>query len=77
MEKPKIDISEFLLNNFEIGQFIKLRTWTSHRLKIVDIGSVYFIVEHEDETLGWREIDCDWILSENQEEWESNKNSKT
>lgn len=77
MEKPKIDISEFLLNNFKIGQFIKLRTWTSHRLKIVDIGSVYFIVEHEDETLGWREIDCDWILSENQEEWESNKDSKT
>jgi hypothetical protein len=69
MEKPSVDLSDFLTNTFEVGQFIKLRTWTTHRLKIIDKGSIYFIIEHEDRTLGWREIDCDWILSGNQEDW--------
>lgn len=71
MEKQKIDLSAVLFNTFEVGQFIKLSTWDTHRLKIIDIGSIYFIVEHEDKTLGWREIDCDWVLSENQEDWET------
>jgi hypothetical protein len=51
----------FFKDNFEVGDFIKLKTWTEHKLKIVDIGSIYIIVEHPDKSLGWRYIDCDWV----------------
>jgi len=70
MLTPKeTNIYDFMPHFFEVGKFIKLKTWDKYRLKIIDKGSIYFIVEHEDGTLGWSEIDCDWMLSENQEDW--------
>lgn len=67
-----MDLTGILKNTFQIGQFIQTGNWTKHRLKIVDIGTIYFIVEHNDRTLGWREIQsCNWRLAENQKDWTS------
>lgn len=46
---------------FKIGEYIKRYGWKNHKLKIVDIGSFYFIVETPDGTIGYREIDNEWF----------------
>jgi len=52
-----------LHTKFRIGDSIKLPEWESeYFLKIIDIGTIYFIVEQMDATIGWREIKSDWQL---------------
>ncbi len=57
---------ETFRKEFKIGDEIALPNWGGHKLKLVDIGSIYIIVEIQDEfmnepELGHREIACDWI----------------
>ena len=46
---------------FKICDYIKRYGWTKYKLKIIDIGSFYFIVEKPDGTLGHSEIDNEWF----------------
>jgi hypothetical protein len=48
-------------DNFQKGDFIKLKTWGIYKIKVIDIGDEFIIIEHEDKSLGWRYIDCDWV----------------
>jgi hypothetical protein len=47
---------------FNIGDRIKLPKWKHYHLKVIDVGSIYYIVEVPDGTIGHREINCDWQI---------------
>ena len=48
-------------SEFKIGDYIKRYGWKKYKVKIIDIGSFYFIVEKPDGTLGHSEIDNEWF----------------
>jgi hypothetical protein len=47
--------------DIRIGDYIKRFGWKNYKVKVVDIGRFYYIVELPDGTLGHREIDNEWF----------------
>lgn len=58
---------------FKIGDRIKSPKWKDYHLKVIDVGTIYYIVEEPEGTIGHREINSDWQLLKQVEYKANNK----